>query len=406
MSKPEYWQRPERGAIETFAEDLEFRRNMVTQVAKEFRALPFAPHELYTPESVASFFQKPAAEISSDNLRLCLLDNCNQRLPADAIIDYRFIAERSALRILNITAAELSKVNQLLRSGSEVFGFCCPDYSREAIEGGWVYTFKSLGSGIGLTAERLLPLVAEVIKTNPTQKESSPMIFNIGVADFESNNDNSALSNIRSQAEFLQKIERQTAAIASWLFSDLSNRFDCIPKPEGELLIVEVREEDNLIAKVKIAGITKLFPQANFSDVSQFRDQELAAIDQLNTDWINPPDRDFTRRITKLLKQKAFLLLKWLSPEERAQAPNLKEDLTPQDLAALLEKPENVEFQVLLTKLFRTVASYRVIADALNQTGGAVQLTGDSLITWQTMAPTENNPNLARISVKPCYAGA
>ena len=147
----------------------------------------------------------------------------------------KLLMEILSYRIICSNKVSLGNIESLL-SGSEknnsftIYAPVCPDYSYVLTkEGRYIYTFESIGSGIGLVAQKA------IFNLNLLEKLSSDLTqngldlnFKILIGDFEASQQNLNALN-QSKTEFLSKVSQSCDVIESetgintLLFTDLCN---------------------------------------------------------------------------------------------------------------------------------------------------------------------------------------
>jgi hypothetical protein len=109
----------------------------------------------------------------------------------------------------------IDKINKAQQSNKKqcliLFTPACPDYSKILIKNNYRYTFKKLGTDIGLVAQRVLEEIDKIENFMKRHKINYKHIISIG--DFEAFSEKNQKGLKLSQSEFLQKVKKSQRKI-------------------------------------------------------------------------------------------------------------------------------------------------------------------------------------------------
>lgn len=212
------------------------------------------------------------------------------------------------------TIDQLTELNKNILSGGEGFVFCCPSYARkQSSDGSWEYTMDGLGTDIGLTAEKSLPVVVKTVEKLLTMGAKVNTTINIAIADFEATSENTQMVGLNSIAEFQDRLTSSLQSMLSIVYGQFAgsnyqtNIVDFDSLKGGSLAITNTQNGNTV--NINFNGITHLL-RANeyFNNLVEESRDELVNLVLHN--------ENFRARIDKLITVRLPLFVKWSSPDE------------------------------------------------------------------------------------------
>lgn len=364
---------------------------------------------------------------------------------------------------------DLVGFNETMLGGYPINVYCCPDYSRiQMPDGRFAYTFEQVNGGLGLTAEKVIPMIVDLIirqRQNLIEGHSNePLRINMAIADFEATEANSAQTTTSGTvAEFKQRLGESVAMWKTELETRLAESMGDVefgtrinPKDHGidqTTIYVDSTTQES-IAQITLGAITDSY--AHVSDYNGFDDfQNLVESERTNLlgrlARAQTHEPKLISKLDKLIKVRLNLLIQWADPTELSPGLiTLKEmhtDLTEADYqsidcrkynldAALLDSIENIivnypdasrqekeqvinsmivdhlfqlndDINYLRGRVMKQAAEYVVLTKLMiaNSDGRTpAQVIGDSAGAWQ-LAAFLADEKPSQLLVKGGYAG-
>lgn len=368
----------------------------------------------------------------------------NLKAPVSAVpLPYEFFLSGKHHGILMPDSKVIVKLNQALLSaeGANMFLFCCPDYSRERLpDGTFHYTMKDLGTGTGLTGERSLPVVNDIVTRLKSLADVNalyaPVSLFIGFADFEATLANAERCGMGPDPdEFLRRLGMSAQAVEGRLQELLPEGLDLIQirdvtstdDPVGviEAQVVD-REKGRLLANVSIGRVTDSFRDfvPDYQGVESFHamvEKERATHIRLATadlsTFAEGKDRTFVegfrRALDTLLVLRLDLMLEWKTEAVPAYIRDNLEGKAPFEnkAAVVLDlqrgmaagDPGRTEaLQYLRAKIAAQGAEYSVMHKLMATAPRAIHLYADAANMWQLFGKR----SIPMIGVRGGYTGA
>lgn len=357
--------------------------------------------------------------------------------PASEVpISLTFLNQLRAAGAIMPDYASVLNLNKAIQNGGTGFVFCCPDYAREQNrDGSYSYAMNGLGTGMGLTAERSLPIVKAVIEriaSLPAKTQN----FNLylGIADFEATESNAIITGCGSTAEFRSRLSLSLKTIAD---------FFCTSAPAGtEVQRVEhPRRDDDLptfrltvinektlepICNISVGAITAAFKGQSIttgSDAYEFTGA--ASFNNLVTDARSTLSKmanseHMKRKLDLLVTLRLDLLIKWSDELAPSLVKQLRDNGYKQEKSELIRTLQfgEVEFlrgnvteetkaafeavTYLRNKVATQGAEYYVMHQLIAGTSSSFQIAADALNMWQVFG----KKSIPLLGVRGNYQGA
>lgn len=457
---------PDRRA--EIANEYSFRKELVNEAVGSFcREYNLQRDPNFEGSVVSSFFKNLNATHADDGelLRGLLTHNLTQALESKltavlsstkktsqdsdrqlssegVLLSYSTLAECRSLGTLLPDFQKVVAINKSMASGGTGFIFCCPDYSRRQLsDGSFEYSMDGLGTGTGLTAERALPVVQELLSraldmSNRGLLQSS-LNLRIGVADFESTPDNATLTGCGTVAEFDKRLGRSVDSIAAQILRQAAPGIECgySMKRYGadpiHSVIVDAynRKTDEPIATIVIGRVTNSFlgvvpTEAGVETLSKYRGLETfremveEKREVLRTLATESPQ--FYKKLDLLLMLRLDLMLKWQSPDAPDYLKELASKVPVDNKAEVLidlqqahqrrnlgdndpythSKAEALDY--LRTKIALQGAEYASMHDLIGSVNNSYQLVADAQNMWQVFG----KKSIPILGIRGGYKGA
>ncbi len=234
--------------------------------------------------------------------------------------------------------------NQGIIEGKTTHLYCCPNYATERRDDGVVvYTFESLGTGIGLTAEKGLPIINSIIKRIQELKNKGEDIRNpkihIGIADYEATQANADLVGMTlpefraalagSMQSIIKTFQEEYGGNATVLSAESTTTFE----PSLPIHQVEIKDGRST-TQVTVSAITFLHG-TQFAPGKTSFDQKVELM-RLQLQERSQTDALLQRQLDMLLKLRLGLLLRWRDgsePEIIQQLGNLYDSVSQGEFA-------------------------------------------------------------------------
>jgi hypothetical protein len=385
----------------------------------------------------------------SDQILAQRLDTRGTSLP----LSYEYINTNPDIGIITPTFRNIAEINKRVLTGGTVYMFCCPDYSREQRpDGTFEYTMDGLGNSEGLTAQRGIPVVADMI-CNSASTITQPIHIAIGIADFEATAANAEMVGLADADTFEMRLNESLGAMVRVLQTELGSDFDIEIQTADDPADGNIKrrtaaiynEQGRCVAQVAFDRVTSLVTGQVGTEARSVFDQEVTGMRETLMTRVDS-DPAFHAQLDKLIQLRLNLMLKWSGgysngdeiPELLVALSKLICDLEEHDFETTVEidprfssiveglaglGPKRKEALVkqrvfnlihddpadqqdsltyLRKKAARQGAEYAVMHRALASDPHSCQFVADAMNMWQVFGAQE----IPVLGIKGGYAGA
>ncbi|HET9947098.1 MAG TPA: hypothetical protein VFQ63_03475 [Patescibacteria group bacterium] len=290
----------------------------------------YTTHPALVQEAIANAYARmPVAEDISQTkeeseVQSALREKADEKLaqalgcPTEAVpFSYSWFAQQNIDGLLIPQFESMVAFNRATRDGKEIHLNCCPNYATEKTpDGTYVYTFSSLGTGLGLTAERGFPLLMRMVDRVQTMHQKGqaqkPLHIRVAVADFEATESNAEMVGL-TVAGFKQHLGKSVEGMVG-TFEDFAHHHQMPTRisrtNSADTPIGEWQMQLGEAAKISFGAVSETYRAiSGYNGESSFH--HLVEDKREHLAYKARTDKDFQRSLDTILRLRLGLMLRW-----------------------------------------------------------------------------------------------
>lgn len=439
------------------------RQAIVSTLDKQAKGFYSQNHTAVNTATVEFYKNRPLSVSADESERLqSALDYLKEKALEEAIgipsehlpIPYSLFEDPELQGAIPPQFSRLVDFNRAIMDGKTIYLYCCPNYETvQRDDGVREYTFGSLGTNIGLTAERGFPFINRLLANASALRQKGilphPISIRVAIADYEATDDNADLVGLTTdqfQQRLGKSVENMRDTLATRIHTSVNHgafyqieRTNDDHESIGEWKI-DVQDANTYIGHIRLGSITR-----NHHSDTPFHERVAAKRQVLETRAQEDPE--FQNQLDGLLKLRLGLMLRWRDGNEPTTVTDLGEifdqisqsghtSVVAQEYRPLVEElsevyckdeftpgEKNIIYKAVLVNwmrkhsdipgvseaiayLRRKIASqgaeYAVMTESKMENGGGAQIVADSAHMWEVFG----NKAIPVIAFKGGYEGA